>query len=122
MRISDRSSDVCSSDLGRIETVRRLDASVNALLARAAPANGDGVVYLPVGAANPAGQGYGLPSDLANIAQTPFGQRFVYCPFGAAGGSGTAATITSANGSNYQRSEEHKSELQSLMRISYAVF
>src|SRR3546814_14783462 len=41
-------------------------------------------------------------SDLANIAQTPFGQRFVYCPFGAAGGSGTAATITSANGSNYQ--------------------
>src|SRR3546814_13275562 len=39
---------------GRIETVRRLDASVNALLARAAPANGDGVVYLPVGAANPA--------------------------------------------------------------------
>src|SRR3546814_17001286 len=60
---------------GRIETVRRLDASVNALLARAAPANGDGVVYLPVGAANPAGQGYGLPSDLANIAQTPFGQR-----------------------------------------------
>src|SRR3546814_1725068 len=68
---------------GRIETVRRLDASVNALLARAAPANGDGVVYLPVGAANPAGQGYGLPSD---------------------------------------RSEEHTSELQSLMRIPYAVF
>src|SRR3546814_8481492 len=92
---------------GRIETVRRPDASVNALLARAAPANGDGVVYLPVGAANPAGQGYGLPSDLANIAQTPFGQRFVYCPFDAAGGS---------------RSEEHTSELQSLMRSSYAVF
>src|SRR3546814_17866996 len=87
---------------GRIETVRRLDASVNALLARAAPANGDGVVYLPVGAANPAGQGYGLPSDLANIAPTPFGQRFVYCPFGAAGGSGTAATITSATAPNYQ--------------------
>src|SRR3546814_6353535 len=66
---------------GRIDTVRRLDAPVNALLARAAPANGDGVVYLPVGAANPAGQRYGLPCDLPNIAQTPFGHRFVYGKF-----------------------------------------
>lgn len=87
---------------GRIETVRRLDAAVNALLARAAPANGDNVVYLPVGAPNPTGQGYGLPADLANMSQTPFGQRFIYCPFGATGGTGTAVTVTSPNGSNYQ--------------------
>lgn len=86
---------------GRIETVRRLDAAVNALLVRAAPANGDNVVFLPVGSANPSGQGYGLPADLANMSQTPFGQRFVYCPFGASGGTGTSATVTSPNGSSY---------------------
>src|SRR3546814_9314940 len=33
-----------------------------------------------------------------------------------------ASTVSVAAGSQYSRSEEHTSELQSLMRISYAVF
>src|SRR3546814_3180129 len=34
----------------------------------------------------------------------------------------TESAISSREGSEYSRSEEHTSELQSLMRISYAVF
>src|SRR3546814_7012800 len=36
--------------------------------------------------------------------------------------AGTLAEILAATGATVQRSEEHTSELQSLMRISYAVF
>src|SRR3546814_7635187 len=39
---------------------------------------------------------------------------------GKDGGSGSFSWTQ--NGENYERSEEHTSELQSLMRISYAVF
>src|SRR3546814_7973054 len=93
MRISDWSSDVCSSDLSGsfrsnpfcLETPsdrqrRRVDMAVGTELARIAQAEGGAVVP---GRADP------------GIHQ---------------------ARVTR------QRSEEHTSELQSLMRISYAVF
>src|SRR3546814_10061711 len=95
MRISDWSSDVCSSDLGRVtrearqhlagarglEVLRRLRQ--HAAIDRTSQVGGDAL-------ANPA--------DLIEAA-----------------GAGAAP-------GDSDRSEEHTSELQSLMRISYAVF
>src|SRR3546814_6000428 len=80
MRISDWSSDVCSSDLYRIDN--------------GASFAGVGVIAVIVGA------------------------RVVMVGV-------HASSRDSSNGltlSNLSRSEEHTSELQSLMRISYAVF
>src|SRR3546814_1335070 len=82
MRISDWSSDVCSSDL----TYRIVPAVCGATANRWA---------------------------LACWLRSGTGKR------SAAPGSGPRARKTSAAG---RRSEEHTSELQSLMRISYAVF
>src|SRR3546814_3871351 len=81
MRISDWSSDVCSSDLG------------HALGARPAPC----VVRLSV-------------------------QSRSGAPSGKYGRNGRASSTQRANDGRASRSEEHTSELQSLMRISYAVF
>lgn len=91
-----------SDAAGRIETVRRLDGAVNALLARAASPDGNGIMYVPAGAVNPGGEGYGLPSDMGLMATTPFGKPIVYCPFGDTGVTGTAIDIPSANGTNYR--------------------
>src|SRR3546814_8904009 len=50
------------------------------------------------------------------------GNYFLYAGAGGSGGA-TAATMTVTDGQLVEaRSEEHTSELQSLMRISYAVF
>src|SRR3546814_1973830 len=92
MRISDWSSDVCSSDLiaGRLE--QQLPARQPAVAIVEAAAGDDvpqKAVALGVDAIQPVGEGL-------RRAERP----------GHAGG----------------RSEEHTSELQSLMRISYAVF
>ncbi|AXK44120.1 hypothetical protein [Erythrobacter aureus] len=86
---------------GRIETVKRLETVASAMIARAASPGNDGVIYLPVGEDNPSGNGYGLPSNLGFQTQTAFGQRFVYCPFGDAGGSGTSLSIPNADGTSY---------------------
>src|SRR3546814_6081012 len=85
MRISDWSSDVCSSDLdGR----------------RVCVAGGDGRHH----------RGIGDPEALQALhlqAGVDHGARIAAHPAGA---------------DRMERSEEHTSELQSLMRISYAVF
>src|SRR3546814_2784475 len=89
MRISDWSSDVCSSDLGGL---------VGAALA------GGVVLQIPLG----------RWSDLID-------RRAVIAA--AAGAAAVVAVATALVGSDRPaRSEEHTSELQSLMRISYAVF
>src|SRR3546814_3467986 len=98
MRISDWSSDVCSSDLA---------TKVN--------------VPAPSGAAGGAGGpdtagGAGGSADV--IACGAVGAAGGGGAFGGLGGFGGAG---GAGGSG-SRSEEHTSELQSLMRISYAVF
>src|SRR3546814_1945507 len=101
MRISDWSSDVCSSDLegegGQrgVERSQRQRADAH-LLDRAAP---DAAVH--AARAEPARIGRG-PTD-----SEPQRQR---------------RDERDQQGEREQRSEEHTSELQSLMRISYAVF
>src|SRR3546814_2682847 len=95
MRISDWSSDVCSSDLGGATPTEFL-----ALMARGFrvcklfPANAVGGLAMLKGLAGP----------LADLT---------LCPTGG---------ISEDNAAEFLRSEEHTSELQSLMRISYAVF
>src|SRR3546814_6575514 len=106
MRISDWSSDVCSSDLLSSINGSRSAASIAAECA-AAPTKRSG--YLPAS---------------RNAANPP-----MLSPMTASGDAGPqagqAARIAAGTSSTIQRSKrsaEHTSELQSLMRNSYAVF
>src|SRR3546814_2411028 len=102
MRISDWSSDVCSSDLLAVHRLQRGDEAA-ALLVDARRALGDlRGVFLD--AAD------GLADGAHHLAD---GLRAAAHGFRAAGGLVALGD---------ERSEEHTSELQSLMRISYAVF
>src|SRR3546814_10049975 len=94
MRISDWSSDVCSSDL--IATLVRDHARLDADFGSSAQSS------LAMGLEEGSAAG---PLDISR-PQWRVGRRDRFEPFD------TSAT----------RSEEHTSELQSLMRISYAVF
>src|SRR3546814_8932624 len=95
MRISDWSSDVCSSDLIKVGAATpQLPIATN-------------LIPAPV-AAEASLTAQKMPGvDAAQIGATVLGEP-------DADISGAAPDIT--------RSEEHTSELQSLMRISYAVF
>src|SRR3546814_7247338 len=94
MRISDWSSDVCSSDLP-LHLLSRDEFRQRRLVLRELGA-GDGVRRAGDGPASIAqGEADGLCPDIQSD-QPPAGRQ--------------------------HRSEEHTSELQSLMRISYAVF
>src|SRR3546814_4640767 len=115
MRISDWSSDVCSSDL------LYTGAFANRFVAAA---NGIGLPLTSQGLRET------LPRVTAPLT-LPYGDSVAYFPPGG-GGVPTAQlwhalTVVedyagaSAAGRAH-RSEEHTSELQSLMRISYAVF
>src|SRR3546814_6907419 len=98
MRISDWSSDVCSSDLPFVdfyEAYAQYQADVAAWDAKYAP---PAVMTTPTPTVSPIG-----PVDPATTGTT------------SAETATTAAPLV-------DRSEEHTSELQSLMRISYAVF
>src|SRR3546814_10479347 len=90
MRISDWSSDVCSSDLSRARLRERQP------LAPVIP--------------NPGNVKRPRTSPADSAAR------------GKAGAAASAVAGTPAAGIKSRRSEEHTSELQSLMRISYAVF
>src|SRR3546814_3469999 len=91
MRISDWSSDVCSSDLLSLNMVRHVGFS--------APARK---------CCEPFATDFGPDEAVSGaIRFFPYAIFALGCPIRAAGG---------------RRSEEHTSELQSLMRISYAVF
>src|SRR3546814_8885543 len=96
MRISDWSSDVCSSDLITVDSI--------------AAAVGVDVVIHP--RARAALEAYytdkgGLNEQRLRMARVPAGAELIENRMSGAPGI---------------RSEEHTSELQSLMRISYAVF
>src|SRR3546814_2755951 len=108
MRISDWSSDVCSSDLRRHRLGRHHGAD-QGLAAGALPAR-EGIV-LPAWGFRHRAAGGGAAA--VRRAAGPGADRA-----GAAG-----ARLPDRAGRLCQlRSEEHTSELQSLMRISYAVF
>src|SRR3546814_3515921 len=101
MRISDWSSDVCSSDLGQYPPVRLLSVDP-----RAPRCAGQGDHGRSGSAAEPAND-LGLSGEGLS-------------PLLLARGPGLAL-VGRARGRN-ERSEEHTSELQSLMSHSYAVF
>src|SRR3546814_7414590 len=111
MRISDWSSDVCSSDL-RFEEhqVRHQQASARSTGGRcrrvaAVPSSSPGSSATTAGSASDRASNFGLPSSVTGTASMP-----------------ASANQSARSGSAMHRSEEHTSELQSLMRISYAVF
>src|SRR3546814_3595401 len=111
MRISDWSSDVCSSDLHQVT----VDAAIDQLPCVAGTL---GVVL--------DGEGLDL---LAPEGVGGFGDRHAFAGAGIEDGHGAGRRRQRGQGPLQRRfvggevrSEEHTSELQSLMRISYAVF
>src|SRR3546814_10545730 len=110
MRISDWSSDVCSSDL----VVQQRDEGIVRQIALREGGFGDAEFSLRYQFNRPVGQKpifVGTLRVKSDTGKGPF--EIGYDEFGVATGLAT--------GSGF-RSEEHTSELQSLMRISYAVF
>src|SRR3546814_7513060 len=114
MRISDWSSDVCSSDL------LAWSASTTST-ATAKPVVRIAVRFMP--SPSPHGRGAAaaqilMAGDLADLGQH-LPAAFAFVAFGQLRYHRNTAGILAAE---RLRSEEHTSELQSLMRISYAVF
>src|SRR3546814_10015517 len=110
MRISDWSSDVCSSDLRLIG--RPLDVLIPERFRRRHVGHVEGYV------AEPRVRRMGLGLELSGLRAdgSEFPVAISLSPVETSEGTLTIAAIRDV------RSEEHTSELQSLMRISYAVF
>src|SRR3546814_3609986 len=106
MRISDWSSDVCSSDLSR-HLAKAVDAGnqAEAILARE-------------DAERRVNAGYIIEAEMTEDGPIP---RHIKDRIRASGPT-VRADLGINNSIPIVRSEEHTSELQSLMRISYAVF
>src|SRR3546814_3842531 len=131
MRISDWSSDVCSSDLTVLQ-------AASSTLARQAAANGRKFMLIsPERGRKRRGSGTVFaqcPDQFVQFAPplctpgtvsvTPIGEtRAERCqPRRAGAGRDDARCPVAGRFVRCARSEEHPSELQSLMRISYAVF
>src|SRR3546814_9428559 len=98
MRISDWSSDVCSSDLDMLVLSPIASTTTSAAVAAATAAS------------IPPGSGSSTPEPSVTVSAPPL-PITARMPV-----SRSTACLSSP------RSEEHTSELQSLMRISYAVF
>src|SRR3546814_10192905 len=109
MRISDWSSDVCSSDLKLIDRFPIVVTLGAALLGWIA----GGMFITDVVVADQ----IGVPSTTVKLTAEAIGAIIVVI---AGKWIASRKTVTKENA--HGRSEEHTSELQSLMRISYAVF
>src|SRR3546814_7748855 len=110
MRISDWSSDVCSSDL----PARREGAAAAVCGDRfEGPGHGGTGTARSPARADAAARGHASRPAAGLCRQPPRAARCARCS-----DAGAVRPPRSAQG----RSEEHTSELQSLMRISYAVF
>src|SRR3546814_3067365 len=106
MRISDWSSDVCSSDL---DTGGKLN------IAQICMMQDKGWIHLLVRSKPMVGAVHGAAIGLGVTQLLPMDIRI--------GGEGSTWSFPFLSlGYMPERSEEHTSELQSLMRISYAVF
>src|SRR3546814_3181147 len=106
MRISDWSSDVCSSDLQRSLGGHRRGEAHGA---------GDGIAERGARVQ----LAFELPGAGLDFPDTGFDGRVVFLQSGIQFDCGRGGGQRDRRG---DRSEEHTSELQSLMRISYAVF
>src|SRR3546814_1289949 len=145
MRISDWSSDVCSSDPNYVRLVPRAEARKKGWAPRdqargeigGAEGAGDPQAHTPY--AIDVNAGWRLPLTGMLCKQPPYGwiraidmrtgKTIWDRPFGTARTNGPFGipsmlpiTIGTPNNGGSVRSEEHTSELQSLMRTSYAVF
>src|SRR3546814_9177916 len=107
MRISDWSSDVCSSDL----VVQRPGADHAALAQHV-------VVDLVVAGQRAGVRGGGACAERGTSGLQRDHRLLLRDPLGDLGEGAAVLQVLHVHG----RSEEHTSELQSLMRISYAVF
>src|SRR3546814_1047938 len=108
MRISDWSSDVCSSDLPE-QPERQGDGADDQALA---------LVLLPLRGRGGILHGEAWLPALSSVATRPGSTAAA----SSSRSSGKAPSCSAGELVNSHRSEEHTSELQSLMRISYAVF
>src|SRR3546814_4922444 len=108
MRISDWSSDVCSSDLPFVKS----DNTLGPVLVYVNDEEKPGAIRISADAE----PGRPLDPFHAAIAGT-----YKLCA-GSGSGAAPPATPEPSPAAGTPRSEEHTSELQSLMRISYAVF
>src|SRR3546814_7528011 len=126
MRISDWSSAVCSSDLNETWGPEYLSLNPNGKIPTILDPDGPGgkplalfesgaiLIYLAEKT------GKFLPADAARRYETI---QWVMFQMGGLGPMfGQLGFFHKFAGKDYERSEEHTSELQSLMRISYAVF
>src|SRR3546814_5957464 len=126
MRISDWSSDVCSSDLEhghlcvgephRVAVERQVQSQVAGLVGEGTLRERRRVVVVPVRA------GAALGAGAAGGLDAPFSVGPIDGRLQRLRRAGSIALRSGACGAERERSEEHTSELQSLMRISYAVF
>src|SRR3546814_2414392 len=130
MRISDWSSDVCSSDLGK--TPWNVACDIALPCATQNELNGEDARSLVANGCIAVSEGANMPCDL-DAVHVFKDARIMYAPGKAANAGGVAVSglEMSQNSSRrslsepelqQMRSEEPTSELQSLMRISYAVF
>src|SRR3546814_4635254 len=129
MRISDWSSYVCSSDLATLlEILENAVSNVENVDGRFAQIAGFEFTYDPDRPAGDRVREVTLDdgTDLVTAGAVVPGAPTIDVAtinFLAAGGDGYAFDLPFQSlGISYRRSEEHTSELQSLMRISYAVF
>src|SRR3546814_7176216 len=118
MRISDWSSDVCSSDLAGESTSFTLTIT------------NDGPAVIASGEVISLGErpgegvsitGYEVTAGAATLAGTGTSATLTTSDVLAVGGT-IVVKVTATVDADAGRSEEHTSELQSLMRITYAVF
>src|SRR3546814_9122788 len=113
MRISDWSSDVCSSDLITAQADIVFDDNESILTNVWSNTLDDD---LPTGAITTAPASSSLPLTLSWQGSDPTSAARSYDLLVRLGDEGAFVPL------KRRRSEEHTSELQSLMRISYAVF
>src|SRR3546814_5822306 len=114
MRISDWSSDVCSSDLGEV-----LQHVVQGRHAGPSSREMDVPESTPVGHRVVAGRRHVLPPG---VQPPPAAGMHEGAVAAADIEDGAPEALAIGGDPLLSRSEEHTSELQSLMRISYAVF
>src|SRR3546814_4901863 len=111
MRISDWSSDVCSSDLGGGKFARGFGP-----IAGVAPG------CVTAAEQGQQRQGGDRRAKHQSMSSTSTFSPVTFCDSAAAMKGSSAPSRTSPGAVEVTRSEEHTSELQSLMRLSYAVF